>query len=47
MLPAVISVIVPTYNGAAYLAETLASVRAQDYRRPEIAASFRPSVRLM
>src|SRR5687768_4036157 len=61
MLPAVISVIVPTYNGAAYLAETLASVRAQDYRpvelivvddgsndaSPEIAASFRPSVRLV
>ena len=61
MLPAVISVIVSTYNGAAYLAEALASVRAQDYRpvelivvddgsndaSPEIAASFRPSVRLM
>ncbi len=61
MTPVLVSVIVPTYNGAAYLGEALASVRAQDYRpvelivvddgsndaSPEIAASFRPSVRLM
>lgn len=60
MSPALISVIVPTYNGASYLAEALASVRAQTYRplelvvvddssndaSPEIAASFRPAVRL-
>lgn len=31
-----VSVIVPTYNGAAYLAEALASVRAQTYPRVEL-----------